>query len=101
LNCSRALQRCRKIYETGNIQPMNLSGLKIGPTKDDASWNSALDDLGTPCARYRGAIAILHMSVALGKFTSRAHLKFIFYPGGALHMYLALQLFNLNLRSAL
>jgi hypothetical protein len=31
----------------------------------------------------------------------RAHQKFILHPGGTLHMYLALQLFNLLLGSAL
>jgi hypothetical protein len=31
LNCNRALQRSGKICETGNIQPMKLSGLTIGP----------------------------------------------------------------------
>jgi hypothetical protein len=44
LNYGRALRRCRKIYETGNIKPMKLSGLKIGPTREDASRNSAPDD---------------------------------------------------------
>jgi hypothetical protein len=41
LNCSRALRRSRKICETGNIQPMKLSGLTIGPTREEASRNSA------------------------------------------------------------
>jgi hypothetical protein len=31
----------------------------------------------------------------------KAHRKFILCPGGALHMYLALQLSNLHFRSAL
>jgi hypothetical protein len=41
------------------------------------------------------------MCVALWKFTSRAHRKFFFRPGGALHMNLVLRPFNLHLRSAL
>jgi hypothetical protein len=48
LNCSRALRRCRKIYEIGNIQPMIWSGLKIGPTREEASRNSAPNDQWTP-----------------------------------------------------
>ncbi len=48
LNCSRALRRCRKIYETGNIQPVIWSGLKIGPTREEASRNSAPNDQWTP-----------------------------------------------------
>ncbi len=47
LNCSRALRRCLKIYETGNIQPMKWSGLKIGPTREEAFRNSAPDDQWT------------------------------------------------------
>ncbi len=45
--------------------------------------------------------AYLLMCVPLWKFTSRAHQKFILRHGGALHMYLALRLFNLHLWSAL
>jgi hypothetical protein len=52
-------------------------------------------------ARYGGAIPFLHMCVALRKFTSRAHRKFFLRPEGALHMYMALRLFNLHLRCAL
>jgi hypothetical protein len=43
LNCSRAFRMCRKIYETGNIQPMKLPGLIIGPTREETERNSALD----------------------------------------------------------
>jgi hypothetical protein len=43
-NCSRALWRSLNIYETGNNQPMKLSGLKIGPTREEASRNSAPGD---------------------------------------------------------
>jgi hypothetical protein len=46
-------------------------------------------------------LPFLHMCVALRKFTSRAHQKFFLRPGGALHMYMAIQLFNLHLRSVL
>jgi hypothetical protein len=42
LNCIRALQRCRKICETRNIQPMKLTGLTTGPAREEASRNSAL-----------------------------------------------------------
>ncbi len=53
-------------------------------------------------ARYGGAITLfLHMCVALRTFTSRAHRKFFLHPGGALHMYMALWLFNRHLRWAL
>jgi hypothetical protein len=31
LNCSRAHQRYRKIYKTGNVQLIKLSGLPTGP----------------------------------------------------------------------
>jgi hypothetical protein len=46
-------------------------------------------------------LPFLHMCVALQKFTSRAHLKFFLRPRGALHMYMALRLFNLHLWCAL
>jgi hypothetical protein len=46
-------------------------------------------------------LSFLHMCVALLKFTTSAHRKFFLRPRGALHMYMALQLFNLHLRCAL
>ncbi len=46
-------------------------------------------------------LPFLHMCVALQKFTSRAHRKFFLHPGGALHMYMALRLFNMHLQCAL
>jgi hypothetical protein len=45
-------------------------------------------------------LPFLHICLVLQKFTSRAHWKFFLRPGGALHMYMALQLFNLHLWSA-
>jgi hypothetical protein len=48
------------------------------------------------CARYIGAIAVF-TSVCGTMEKSRAHQKFILLPGGALHMYVTLWLFNLHL----
>jgi hypothetical protein len=48
LNFNRALQRCGKICETGNIQPMKLPGLTIGATREEASRNSAPEVQLTP-----------------------------------------------------
>jgi hypothetical protein len=33
----------KKSYDTGNIQPMKRSGLKIGPTREETLRNSAPD----------------------------------------------------------
>jgi hypothetical protein len=41
IECSKALRRYRENYETGNIQPIKGSGLKIGPTREEAKRNSA------------------------------------------------------------
>jgi hypothetical protein len=46
-------------------------------------------------------LPFLHMCVALWKFTSMAHRKFLLRLMGALHMYMALRPFILHLRSAL
>jgi hypothetical protein len=40
---------------------MKLSGLKIGPTREEPSTNSALGISELPSARYGGAIAMLHV----------------------------------------
>ncbi len=48
MNFNRALQRCGKICETGNIQPMKLPGLTIGATREEASRNSAPEVQLTP-----------------------------------------------------
>ncbi len=102
LNCNRALRGCRKICETGNIQPVKWSGGTIGPTRDEAKRNSAPEVQLTPgVPDTEVQLLFLHMCVALWKFISRADRKFILCPGGALHMYVALRLFILHLRNAL
>jgi hypothetical protein len=43
LNCSRAHWWCRKIYETGKYSANQMIRIKIGPTREEASNNSAPD----------------------------------------------------------
>ncbi len=56
-----------------------------------------------PLDMYRqgSAIAVLTYVYGTTEVHIRAHLRFIFCPGGALHMYVALRLFNLQLQCAL
>jgi hypothetical protein len=67
----------KKIYETGNIQPMKLSGLKIGLTREEALMNSALDVQGTTRVPDTEVHLQFYICVALWKFTSSAHRKFL------------------------
>jgi hypothetical protein len=72
------------------------------PAREDASRNSAPEvqwTSGVPDTEVQ--LPFLHMRVTLQKLTSRAHRKFFLQPGGALHMYMALQPFYLHLQSAL
>jgi hypothetical protein len=79
-----------------------ISGFKTGPIREEAWRNSAPEvqwTSGVPDTEVQ--LPFLQMCVALQKFTSRAHRKFFLRPGGALHMYMALRLFNLHIRCAL
>ncbi len=67
---------------------MKYSGFKTGPIREEAWRNSA------PEVQWTSGVPDTEVHY-------RAHRKFFLRPGGALHMYMALQLFNLHLRCAL
>ncbi len=48
----------QKNDETGYIQPIKLSGIKIGPIKEEALRNQLQTSVNLWSSRYRGSIAV-------------------------------------------
>jgi hypothetical protein len=67
-----------------NLQNKNHTANEIIRTKNWTNQRKCFKEFSSgssvnlKSARYRGAVTILHMCVALPKFTSRAHRKFFF-----------------------
>jgi hypothetical protein len=91
LNCSRAHRRCRKICETGNIEPMKSPGLNMDQPEKRLRGIQLRKFTELPECQIRRCNYRFYICVALLKFTSRAHRKFFLRPRGALHMYMALK----------
>jgi hypothetical protein len=74
ISSSSQLKCSRRIPESGNVQPMKLSGFNIGPTREEALMISALDIQWTRGELDKNVqLPFFNMCVTLLKFTSRPH----------------------------